>query len=141
MRKNGGEVQVFMNNADVRSTDEPSGVINKGSSKRNVNMQQIDTQEGAAQTEQTQSADQTSQDRAQPDSGSITENITENTADVIAADSGQNIYIVEAGDTLVSIAIKMYGDQTKADYIATVNELDIDTPIYEGQKIVIPYIE
>lgn len=141
MRKNGGEVQVFMNNADVRSADEPSGVINKGSSKRNVNMQQIDTQEGDAQTEQTQSADQTSQDRAQPDSGSITENITENTADVIAADSGQNIYIVEAGDTLVSIAIKMYGDQTKADYIATVNELDIDTPIYEGQKIVIPYIE
>ena len=169
LRKNGGEVQVFMNSADVKSADETADTINTGSSKWDMSAQQTDTQDGDEQTsvntgdqngiaaasgemqgggqtdrneqmgqaEQTQPEELTSQGGVQPESSDS----TENAADAIAADSGQNIYTVEAGDTLVSIAIKMYGDQTKADYIAAVNELDIDTPIYEGQKIVIPYIE
>lgn len=51
------------------------------------------------------------------------------------------VYTVEPGDTLVSIAIRMYGDQTEAEKIASANALEIDAPIYEGQKLVIPYAD
>lgn len=49
-------------------------------------------------------------------------------------------YAVEAGDTLVSISIRMYGTQDYAKEIADANSLDVEDPIYEGQKIIIPYI-
>ena len=54
---------------------------------------------------------------------------------------GDNIYVVQTGDTLVSIAIKMYGDVEKVEDIASANGLGIDEPIYEGQKLVIPNID
>ena len=53
----------------------------------------------------------------------------------------ESIYVVEPGDTLVSISIKMYGTQDGAESIAAVNGLKIDEPIYEGQKLVIPYTD
>lgn len=53
----------------------------------------------------------------------------------------ESIYAVEPGDTLVSISIKMYGTQDGAESIAAVNGLKIDEPIYEGQKLVIPYTD
>ena len=54
------------------------------------------------------------------------------------ADAGEDIYVVQAGDTLVSIAIKLYGDVENVEEIAAANGLGIDDPIYEGQKLVIP---
>ena len=56
-------------------------------------------------------------------------------------DDTESIYVVEPGDTLVSISIKMYGTQDGAESIAAVNGLKIDEPIYEGQKLVIPYTD
>ena len=56
-------------------------------------------------------------------------------------DYGDNVYVVQTGDTLVSIAIKMYGDVGKVEEIAAANGLGIDEPIYEGQKLVIPNID
>lgn len=50
-------------------------------------------------------------------------------------------YVVETGDTLVSISIRMYGTQEYADRIAEVNGMTVDEPIYEGDKLVIPYID
>lgn len=56
-------------------------------------------------------------------------------------DYGDNVYVVQTGDTLVSIAIKMYGDVEKVEDIASANGLGIDDPIYEGQKLVIPNVD
>ena len=56
-------------------------------------------------------------------------------------DYGDNVYVVQTGDTLVSIAIKMYGDVGKVEEIAAANGLGIDEPIYEGQKLVVPNID
>lgn len=56
-------------------------------------------------------------------------------------DYGDNVYVVQTGDTLVSIAIKMYGDVEKVEEIAAANGLGIDEPIYEGQKLVIPNVD
>lgn len=57
------------------------------------------------------------------------------------ADAGEDIYVVQAGDTLVSIAIKLYGDVENVEEIAAANGLGIDDPIYEGQKLVIPNVD
>lgn len=147
-RDKGGEVQVFMNNSDtetdsgvldrsqnsVRSTEQTDEKINDDQTNRNVQQNAQQEQDGGADmtmeenwADKTTQTDQTEQQN-QPDQTTQIE-------------TSQDVYVVEAGDTLVSIAIKMYGDQTKAEYIAAVNDIDIDTPIYEGQKIIIPYTD
>lgn len=132
-RNGGGEVQVFMNNSD----NEKEGK-NGLKSSSNETMALPTNQENVSDDMVPTSAEESSGDDTvvPANDGLTTEGVT-----AVQSDEGQMVYTVESGDTLVSIAIKMYGDQTKAEYIASVNSLDIDTPIYEGQKIVIPYIE
>ena len=132
-RNGGGEVQVFMNNSD----NEKEGK-NGLKSSSNETMALPTNQGNVSDDTVPTSAEESSGDNTvvPANDGLTTEGVT-----AVQSDEGQMVYTVEAGDTLVSIAIKMYGDQTKAEYIASVNSLDIDTPIYEGQKIVIPYIE
>ena len=84
--------------------------------------------------------------KAGTDGAVLTESETESdkTHDQTQSDMteyGDNIYVVQTGDTLVSIAIKMYGDVEKVEDIASANGLGIDEPIYEGQKLVIPNID
>lgn len=64
---------------------------------------------------------------------------TESTTDVVAGKD--NVYEVVAGDTLVSISIRMYGTYEYAERIAAANGMSIDDPIYEGEKIIIPYVD
>ena len=132
-RNGGGEVQVFMNNSD-NEKEGKNGL--KSSSNETM---ALPTNQGNVSDDMvpTSAEESSGDDTVVPaNDGLTTEGVT-----AVQSDEGQIVYTVEAGDTLVSIAIKMYGDQTKAEYIASVNSLDIDTPIYEGQKIVIPYIE
>ena len=132
-RNGGGEVQVFMNNSD-NEKEGKNGL--KSSSNETM---ALPTNQGNVLDDMvpTSAEESSGDDTVVPaNDGLTTEGVT-----AVQSDEGQMVYTVEAGDTLVSIAIKMYGDQTKAEYIASVNSLDIDTPIYEGQKIVIPYIE
>lgn len=50
-------------------------------------------------------------------------------------------YTIVYGDTLTSIAYERYGSIEFAKNIAEANNLDDNDKIYEGQKIIIPYIE
>lgn len=50
---------------------------------------------------------------------------------------GQKIHIVEAGETLRSIALLYYGKEEKAEQIKKRNELTSDS-LQAGQKLVIP---
>lgn len=47
-------------------------------------------------------------------------------------------YIVQAGDSLRSIAIKFYGDGRLSDYLAEVNKIADPSKIRVGQKLIIP---
>ncbi|MBQ9278337.1 MAG: LysM peptidoglycan-binding domain-containing protein [Lachnospiraceae bacterium] len=87
------------------------------------------------------------------DEGEINENINDNTE----SESLENIsteqslpvvntgepeyYTIVYGDTLSSIAYDRYGSIEFAKNIAEANNLEDGDKIYEGQKIVIPYIE
>ncbi len=137
-RNSGGEVQVFMNNSDTENGGKMEQTSLTNGQKNTDKSDISDYTDGSTQQEGTTivSTPLENDSATTANGGPTTENDT-----AVQTDEGQMVYTVEAGDTLVSIAIKMYGDQTKAEYIASVNSLDIDTPIYEGQKIVIPYIE
>ncbi len=52
-----------------------------------------------------------------------------------------NTYIVKDGDNLWNIAEKFYGSGFNAYDISSVNNLDPSTPIYVGQKLVIPSVK
>lgn len=78
------------------------------------------------------------EENSQIQENSVMDDGQENTTDSSSGNEMQT-YTVEAGDTLVSISLKMYGTQDEAENIARANDMDMETPIYEGQKLVIPY--
>jgi len=48
------------------------------------------------------------------------------------------VYVVEDGDTLAVISMKMYGDLSHVDAICKMNGLTDGNFIYIGQKLVLP---
>lgn len=110
-------------------------------SEQNVELEQTIAAMGSANTddrpristteESTESAEgdaTTEADAGEGDSGS-----TQTETD---AETDARIYVVEAGDTLTSIAQKMYGDSTQFTRIADANELGPQLVV--GQELVIP---
>lgn len=49
-----------------------------------------------------------------------------------------NSYIVERGDTLAGICLKLYGSFSYKDEIIKLNQISNQNMIYEGQKLIIP---
>lgn len=58
-------------------------------------------------------------------------------SDYVAQSYGASVYYVGAGDTLVSIAAKLYGDSSKWAYLMTKNGLVNPLDITLGQKLLI----
>ncbi len=54
------------------------------------------------------------------------------------ADDRSVVYVIEEGDTLMSISIKMYNSPAYVDKIMKANNLKENDVIYVGQKIIIP---
>ncbi len=54
------------------------------------------------------------------------------------ADDRSVVYVIEEGDTLMSISIKMYNSPAYVDRIMQANDLKENDVIYVGQKIIIP---
>ena len=52
--------------------------------------------------------------------------------------SDEEYYIVERGDTLDNISLKMYGDNSEVDAICRMNGLTDGNLIYVGQKLLLP---
>lgn len=57
---------------------------------------------------------------------------------VATADDRSVVYVIEEGDTLMSISIKMYNSPAYVDEIMKANNLKENDVIYVGQKIIIP---
>lgn len=151
-RRSGGEIQVFMNNTDDANwkMGEKDSITQNGSESKagNVNEDLKSTEQNTLKL--TETVDETSTDMSENSQSSKVDEQNLGTNENVQAGEMSGLlepgtqsftYEVEAGDTLVSIAIQMYGDQSRAEYIAEVNGLDMETPIYEGQKIIIPYIQ
>lgn len=117
----GGEVQVFMNSG---SGEERAA-----------------TQTNAATT----AAAPVTETATELTTENVTMMTTEAATETAAPEAGNTAvgaeYVVQTGDTLVSISIRMYGTQDNAVKIAEANGMSIDDPIYEGQKIIIPYVQ
>lgn len=158
----GGGVQVFMNSGETEAADAAvneqttqAGDIPDAATENVVPknaVQESTVQESTAPKNTVQ--ENTVTENAAPESTmpenttetpseKMTEAVSEAAAESASAEAGnaENIYTVETGDTLVSISIRMYGSQNYADKIAEANGISVDEPIYEGEKLVIPYID
>lgn len=105
-----------------------------------------DKEEGAAakaqvETGETESVQEASGDTASDSSG---EGDTDDTGAVMTADPSEidldedDYYVVQKGDTLDTISMKVYGDAAHVDAICRMNGLSDGNLIYIGQKILLP---
>ena len=105
-----------------------------------------DEEEGAAakaqvETGETESVQETSGDTASDSSG---EGDTDDTGAVMTADPSEidldedDYYVVQKGDTLDTISMKVYGDAAHVDAICRMNGLSDGNLIYIGQKLLLP---
>ncbi len=70
----------------------------------------------------------------------ITENVNEEAAEEKAEpiEEKQNTYIVQNGDSLEKISIKLYGDTSKVAEICQLNEISDIDKIFIGQELIVP---
>ena len=105
-----------------------------------------DEEEGAAAKAQvergeTESVQEASGDTASDSSG---EGDTDDTGAVMTADPSEidldedDYYVVQKGDTLDTISMKVYGDAAHVDAICRMNGLSDGNLIYIGQKLLLP---
>ena len=105
-----------------------------------------DEEEGAAakaqvETGETESVQEASGDTASDSSG---EGDTDDTGAVMTADPSEidldedDYYVVQNGDTLDTISMKVYGDAAHVDAICRMNGLSDGNLIYIGQKLLLP---
>lgn len=67
-----------------------------------------------------------------------TESALTKPAETVAATAAKRTYVVEKGDTLMSICKNVYGDSLKYKDIMEINKLDNPDKIFIGQVIVLP---
>ena len=105
-----------------------------------------DEEEGAAakaqvETGETECVQEASGDTASDSSG---EGDTDDTGAVMTADPSEidldedDYYVVQKGDTLDTISMKVYGDAAHVDAICRMNGLSDGNLIYIGQKLLLP---
>lgn len=105
-----------------------------------------DKEEGAAakaqvETGETESVQEASGDTASDSPG---EGDTDDTGAVMTADPSEidldedDYYVVQKGDTLDTISMKVYGDAAHVDAICRMNGLSDGNLIYIGQKLLLP---
>jgi nucleoid-associated protein YgaU len=121
----------------------PAGDITKLEDAAQSETQQ-GTQSSAQQEEQADgqqgtqdSTQQEAQDDGQQSAQADAANEAQDDAQATVA-SEPTTYIVQRGDTLTGISLKLYGTNRKAAAIAELNELENSDDIREGQKLLLP---
>lgn len=126
---------------DAGKTDEPAGEGNLSAASdtgnADVEASAESSSQAAADSGETASVYADGQDNSQSESTNESTNESSNGSAI----GSYGEYTVATGDTLVSISIQMYGSQNYAGDIARANNMSTDEPIYEGEKLIIPYIE
>lgn len=123
------DIEVFSNSADVKNN------INTEITTAVETQTDIDTEE--ISEENTDGAGEKSTENHTSEAEA-----TEEVWNQIGANNTKGrAYIVEEGDTLMSISIQMYDSPAYVDKILEANNLNAEDTIYVGQKIIIPYTE
>jgi hypothetical protein len=142
-------VQVFSNNNATISNTEYEEENNNG---------QVSSDNTTAANSGQVSADETNSENStghisSDEESSVSENDSEVNYSTSEAGSllteevmatGQNVlkeYVIEEGDTLMSISLKMYDSPNYVENIMIANDIKEGDTIYPGQKISIPYIQ
>lgn len=105
-----------------------------------------DEEEGAAAKAQVETGERESVQEASGDTASDSsgEGDTDDTGAVMTADPSEidldedDYYVVQKGDTLDTISMKVYGDAAHVDAICRMNGLSDGNLIYIGQKLLLP---
>ncbi len=105
-----------------------------------------DKEEGAAAKAQVETGERESVQEASGDTASDSsgEGDTDDTGAVMTADPSEidldedDYYVVQKGDTLDTISMKVYGDAAHVDAICRMNGLSDGNLIYIGQKLLLP---
>lgn len=129
------DVEVFYNSADVKK----DGNVNAADTITDTTTEQKNevTTDSGSETTTGAAGEEKSEDNS--------ENSTEEDEEVWNQISANNTkgrsYVVEEGDTLMSISIQMYDSPAYVEQILKANDMNAEDTIYVGQKIIIPYIE
>ena len=122
----------------VNETEEPSVESTKESAEEQVVNQttESDTEQTIEQTV-AQTTEQTTEQTVAPTTEQITEQVTEEPSASVATEP-VNHYIVKRGDTLTSIAEKLYKDPSVVKDIMKLNNISNGDYIKEGDKLIVP---
>ena len=122
----------------VNETEEPSVESTKESAEEQVVNQttESDTEQTIEQTV-AQTTEQTTEQTVAPTTEQITEQVTEEPSASVATEP-VNHYILKHGDTLTSIAEKLYKDPSVVKDIMKLNNISNGDYIKEGDKLIVP---
>lgn len=128
------DVEVFYNSADVKNDDKTNSTekINDATTEQK---NELTTESGSEVTTGNE------EEKTEDDSRNSTEKDEEVWNQTGANNTKGRSYVVEEGDTLMSISIQMYDSPAYVEQILKANDMNAEDTIYVGQKIIIPYIE
>lgn len=121
--------------AEAGVTAEAASQTSNTVTSASVSGNQMEDQEEDTSNDSTEQADISSDDQ--------TETVLDTEQITPAASMGrsENYYVVQQGDTLLSISKEMYHSESYVELIRNANGLEEDDYIYAGQQIVIPSIQ
>ena len=151
IEENDSDIEVFYNSNDLEDAQDKT---NSDTNNDNNNSDSVlsDKEDKTADTDNRNDSDKINDtdkanDTEEPnntdeanDNESIDVKDNTDTKEVFGNEK-EHTYIVEEGDTLMSISIQMYDSPAYVDEILNANGLSAEDTIYVGQKIVIPYVD
>jgi LysM repeat protein len=133
------KVKTGMSRAEVLVSSGSEEAVETESSTETLHLipiEEVPAGEIVKLEEETQAESQTeTQTEEQPETQE--EAPTETQAEPSAVEE-QKTYIVQSGDTLTGISVKLYGSNSRVQEIAELNQLDNSDDIREGQKLLLP---
>ncbi|MGN0394269.1 MAG: LysM peptidoglycan-binding domain-containing protein [Coprococcus sp.] len=129
------DVEVFSNSADIKGNSGNSGDgIKTYTETTEQKEENSDAENNSEEWENSDTAAENTEKEERENDEEVWKGINEDNT------RGQ-AYVVEEGDTLMSISIQMYDSPAYVEDILAANNLKPEDTIYVGQKIIIPYIE
>jgi nucleoid-associated protein YgaU len=146
------DVQVFSNKNTTSISEDTNtdGIVEdinqttENNASESTNQATENTTENSGAEAANQDTDNITENSAAEATNQDTANMTENNAvESMAGNEEVNLvqeYVIEEGDTLMSISLKMYDSPNYVEEIMEANDIKEGDTIYPGRKITIPYI-
>ncbi len=124
-----------------RPRTENAEVIEKGNGEQETEEQEAEAQEAEEQAAEAQEAEEQENLKQEPEDAQTEMSQDTKSAEGSGAEDGSEngqYYIVQKGDTLDGISIKVYGNRGHVDAICRMNGLSDGNLIIIGQKLLLP---